>query len=165
MNHQIGIKMIKKVANCLYAHSSNVEELLINIPDNLKNDLKNFLTDNIYSFNDINNIVIKVNTYKKTFSIIKTKDWDFKFEPIIIYSATFNHNGQLMYERNYKKNYPIYHKKYMFVAEDYNGFNIKECKDRVDYYESIIPNFNSIKNKIGYLDFWSDLLKQYNIVL
>ena len=153
--------MIKQVRNCLYAHKSNIEEL----SEKLDVKEQGFLMDFIYNFMSEDFDVIKFDKENKHISIIKCIEWDKVFEPKILNVDIYTYDLKHIKHIKYNNNNPIYHNKWMFVSNDYSGFDINESKERTKMLEITIPCYSTIKNKIGRINFWSELLKQYNIEL
>ena len=56
----------------------------------------------------------------------------------------------------------MYHNKWQFVSSNYTGFDVEESKKRTKEWNSI-PNIKSMKSKIGNVDFWHNLLREYNL--
>lgn len=164
--------MVKSVFSAIYAHKSNINELLQKINPSQRKIIELFLSQNQdkYDFD-----VIKVDTYKKIISLISCEDFNSVPEPVIRNVKTWNYKYRYdnessvvifpMKEKIYKNNPFIYHNKWMFVSDDYNGFDVNLSKQRTKMLRISIPNYWEISNKIGRIDFWTDLCNQYNIPL
>ena len=82
-------------------------------------------------------------------SFINSPDFDTNPEPIITDLYIYKDN-KLTYipERDKKQ---IYHHKWLFVKDDYNGFDIEESKERSAKWLAL-PNIDF--SRIGYQDYW-----------
>ena len=92
--------------------------------------------------------VVKYNPTTKVFSFIVSRDFDTNPEPSINGGITVNSNG-------FVKSFPeagwIYHHKWMWVADDYTGFDVKESKLRSLEWTSL-PNID--RTRIGQKKYW-----------
>lgn len=59
----------------------------------------------------------------------------------------------------------VYHKKYMFVAPNYTGFDIDAEKNRAEKYDELLKMHEDkkIKSKIGYRKKWDEVLEWMNM--
>ena len=158
--------MIKRVGTAKYAHKSNVKELVakcFKTPVEEKLFLQ-FLNKVI--LHDISFDIIKYD--KGTVTLISSPDWNTANEPIVGTCYRWKLVEWLREDwvnpiitQNYKQ---IYHNKWMFVADNYSGFSIERAKQRSALWNSL-PDIQSVKNKIGYKDFWAQYLAKYGIPL
>lgn len=149
--------MVKKVCGAIYAHESNIDELMEYVPSDLVNELNNLLENTDFEYT-----VVKYDNDNVT--LIYSPDWDTANEPIVgkLYrykAGEWDKEPKVM--ENWKQ---IYHNKWQFVADDYMGFDIDEAKERTALWNSI-PGINDLKSKIGYKNFWIELLDKNNIQL
>lgn len=143
--------MVKKVVNAYYAHRSNINELLQHIPEDDRESLIALLTREA----ERDFAIVKYD--KGNVTLISSPDWDEANEPLVgrCYRWKVGHWDEAPVVRdNFKQ---IYHCKYMFVAVDYDGFDINQAKERAKQWNAI-PNLN--KGKIGYKSYWVELLKE-----
>ena len=96
-------------------------------------------------------------------SFIASPDWDTAREPLVgdsyvtdIFDVQF---------KTIKSKGQIYHHKWMFVSDDYNGFNIQESKEWSDIWTKILPRNREVKSRIGYKKYWNEILKEFNLPL
>ena len=61
--------------------------------------------------------------------------------------------------KNSKNNPLIFHRRYLFVNDDYTGFNVSADRKRAERWEK----FPHDTNKIGRLSYWTDFLKKHGI--
>lgn len=152
---------MKKVCNNWYVHISNTLELYDYIAFKCGqaecqrvNETVNLLRKKFPEGN-----IIKYNSKTKDITIIGSRDWNTANEPEIHWSYIQKYTGEGVY---YKGKGQIYHNKWQFVAEDYKGFDVQKAKERTDEWNSI-PNIKSHKSKIGYKNYWVQLLKENNL--
>ena len=93
--------------------------------------------------------VVKFNPKTGTFSFIKSNDFDTEHEPSVNGGITVKADGS-------SKPFPdagwIYHHKWLWVADDYQGFDVEESKRRSLNWVSL-PNID--KSRIGQRTFWN----------
>ncbi len=145
---------MKKVVNSLYVHKSNIDELgkeLVEIVRDREKMIENFEYD-----------IIKFDKDTLNVTFIECKEFDKVHEPLVGKQYLTKKNGE-------KKIMPskgqIYHKKYLFVDKNYQGFDIKVEKSRAEYYDKMLVNHEDkkIKSKIGYKSKWLEVLKWLNL--
>lgn len=150
---------MKKVCQCLYVHKSNIDELFQNIGYLEKEKILSIIKskkENGFDFQ-----VIKYNVKDRKLSLIQSPDWDTANEPIVGDSFMIDIiSGEEKLTKKKPNNPQIYHSKELFVAPDYKGFDIAKAKERTKLWNSI-PNIN--KNKIGYKNYWIDILSENGI--
>lgn len=151
--------MIKRVGYNLYAHKSNLEELR----SKLSNEMKGFLNAVLITVEhdlDIPYHIVKVDTKKKRVSVIECPTWNKYYEPIVGDSYCFNMET-IAYSMK-KGGNKVYHHRWMFVSENYKGFDIKKSQERTwELWDN--PEFQENKNRVGNLDYWLDFLKRYKM--
>ena len=145
---------MKKVVNSLYVHKSNIDELgkeFVEVVRNREKMIENFEYD-----------IIKFDKDTLNVTFIECKEFDNVHEPLVGRQYLTKKNGE-------KKIMPskgqIYHKKYLFVDKDYQGFDIEVEKRRAEYYDKMLINHEDkkIKSKIGYKSKWLEVLKWLNL--
>lgn len=150
--------MHKKIGGSIYIHKSNLEELKEIIEENIFLRIMEASKNLPDSFNFE---IIKYNKKDNKVSFIDSSDWNTAREPLVGDSyVTFidDFNFKLI-----KSKGQIYHHKWMFVSNDYNGFDIEESKNWSKVWTDVIPNEKSIKSRIGYKKYWDEILKEYNL--
>lgn len=150
--------MMKIVMNTYYVHKSNWKELLkVLVPSEIRT-LVNVMEN---TEGDFNYEVIKFDRVNHKISFIDSPDWDTANEPIVGDSHVYDiDNDTIIYRKGREKNPQIYHNKWMFVSNDYKGFDIDKAKQRTELWNSI-PNID--KKRIGNRDYWVELLAENNI--
>ena len=140
----------------LYVHKSNLSELG---EENVKivEERKKLIGDFDYD-------VIKFDTDTENITFIECPEVDKIHEPMV-------GKQYLTKKKKKKKLMPskgqIYHKKYMFVAENYTGFDIEAEKKRAEKYDEMLKKHEDkkIKSKIGYRKKWIEVLAWMNMEL
>lgn len=111
--------------------------------------------------------IVKVDVKNNKVSFIKSPDWDTAREPLVgdAYMIDLNENAPLRKRtvKITKSKGQIYHHKWMFVADDYQGFDIEESKKWSEKWQSVIPAERGIKSRIGYKKYWDEYLKEYGL--
>lgn len=148
--------MLKRVGTSLYTHISNISELLSKLSADEQQRVVYTTSNADHKF-----AIIKYNKQSKNLSLIECDTWDMLNEPIVGDAHTYKLNGDY---KVIKGGVNVYHSKELFVADDYKGFDLEQAKQRTIEWNNI-PNIKSIKNKIGNLKFWTQLLKENGVAL
>lgn len=151
---------MKKIGGCLYIHCSmynNVDADIVNkIDDALtimvsKGMLPEWLMSEVY----------KIDLKNNTVSFIESEDWNSAREPQV--GDAYNVNLTTKEIKKIKSKGQIYHHKWMFVSDDYDGFDVEESKRWSEKWQSVIPQDKKIKSRIGYKKYWDEYLKEYGL--
>ena len=130
----------KQMGNTIYLHKSVKHKLpapLLEIAESLLPP--NFSYDNIkYDGNNSN------------LTFISSPNWDTAEEPIVGDAILIRGDGSSRFMKQ-KSNPQIYHHKWLFVDDNYPGFNTEESKQRSEKWVTL-PDIEF--NKIGYKDYW-----------
>lgn len=94
--------------------------------------------------------VVKYSERSKTVSFVETPDFDRTPEPEIGQVLTFKFSGEASRRKPLSDPY-IYHHKWLFVMDDYNGFDIEESKRRSRLWLSL-DGIDS--RRIGKKSYW-----------
>lgn len=152
---------MKKVVNCYYYHLSDVKNLIDSLNDEEIKAWKKAISlvdeyiekNKIFWFD-----VVKFDKKNCNFTFIYCKDFDNEREPEITLCILVKKNQEI---KVMKGRGQIYHAKYMFVKENYRGFNIEESKKWYETWNKIIPK--ELKKNIGYKKNWIEILEKYNL--
>ena len=136
----------KKMGDDLYFHKMYVDEY---VDLNFYNKLKSFLPEG-FQFN-----IIKYNDKFKTISFINSPDFDRADEPIVGDAIKVREDGTITMTRQ-KRIPQIYHHKWLFVKDDYKGFDINKSKKRSEEWLQVSDKINM--SKIGTLNYWQDVV-------
>ena len=157
---------MKKIGGCVYMH--------ISMRTKVDEKIKNMIADaervfrKVIGMKDFMEVeIVKVDVKNNKVSFIKSPDWDTAREPLVgdAYMIDLNENAPLRKRtvKITKSKGQIYHHKWMFVADDYQGFNIEESKKWSEKWQSVIPAERGIKSRIGYKKYWDEYLKEYGL--
>ena len=151
--------MIKRVGYNLYAHKSNIAELKSKLSERLIGYLDAVIICMEKEI-DAPYHIIKVDTKGEKISLIECFDWDKHYEPIVGDSYCFDiSKGTYSMKKGGTK---VYHHRWMFVSENYKGFDLEKSKQRT-WMLWDIPEFQECKNKVGSLKYWEEFLKKYKL--
>jgi hypothetical protein len=139
----------KQVGNTIYLHKSVEDRLPHNILNNIKDTLPTDFTYDIVKYDEKNGNI----------TFISSPDWDTSEEPLVGDAILIRGDGSKRYMKQ-KSSPQIYHHKWLFVNDDYGGFNVKDSIERSEKWLKI-PNIEF--NKIGYKNYWeSNVIPQIN---
>jgi hypothetical protein len=96
--------------------------------------------------------VVKINLRNDSVSFIQCPDFDTEHEPAITAIVVVNASGQM--QRRHTPSDPyIYHHKWLFVLDDYKGFDVAESRARSKHW----INLSGIdRSRIGRKSFWEE---------
>ena len=153
------IKLIKRVGYNLYAHKSNIAELMSKLSKEMCIMLGSVIAC-METEIDAPYHIIKVDTKNEKISLIECSDWDKHYEPIVGNSYCFDCKTMAYSMR--KGGTKVYHHRWMFVSETYDGFDLEKSKQRT-WLLWDIPEFQECKNNVGSLKYWEEFLKKYKL--
>lgn len=150
--------MMKKVGYAFYVHKSNLNELLsvLSIEDREK-VVRVIDLSQMFLFVDFD--IVKFDSKTKNVSLIRCSTWDTLNEPIVEDSYCFHPDFSYKVIKGGTK---VYHNKWQFVSENYQGFDVEKAKLRTEEWNRI-PNIKNLKSKIGNKDYWYALLRDNNL--
>jgi len=96
--------------------------------------------------------VVKLNLANKSFSFIAVADFDTAPEPTIGTVITVSTDGSCRRIQPPEDPY-IYHHKWLFVADDYDGFDVEESKARSRAWMTLA---NIDRTRIGKKSYWQE---------
>ena len=130
----------KQVGSTIYLHKSVEDRLPSDLLEKVKPQLpSNFQYD-----------IVKFDEKNGNLTFISSPDWDSSYEPLVGDAFLIRGDGSTRYMKQ-KKSPQIYHHKWLFVNDDYNGFNTEESKERSSKWLKL-PDIEF--NKIGYKNYW-----------
>jgi len=134
------------------------------INDFMTNEMFNYYIKDIpksFSFD-----IIRYNEKEKELMLIKTKDFNSSHEPIIedSYKISIINSVKINYKKSTLENPLIYHHKWLFVKDDYKGFDVSESKKRSHEWKSVLGVNKELSVKIGRKLFWDNWLIENNLV-
>jgi hypothetical protein len=97
--------------------------------------------------------IVKYNASKGSFSFIGSPDWNTANEPIVGDSYKVSSSGEVTITRQ-KADPQIYHHKWNFVRDNYDGFDVRQSIQRsIDWYRDAKEEVNMFK--IGTKSYWN----------
>lgn len=147
----------KKIGGTLYIHKSALDVLNIHMMNAIGS--ATFCLEEPFKFE-----IIKINMKAGIVSFIDSPDWDESRNPTVGDSISVNINTGKCTRR--KGGSQVYHKKYLFVKPDYEGFDINEAKEWSDYWENhpavarIKSREKHFRSMIGSKEYWEDYVLQ-----
>ena len=132
----------KQMGDAIYVHKSAEDIIPIDILENGKDYLP-------YNFHYE---IIKYNKKNGNISFIDSPDWNIAPEPIVGDIILVKGDNTLKFIKQ-KSPPQIYHHKWLFVRDDYEGFDVEKSKERSKKWLSI-PDIEY--NKIGYKNYWDN---------
>ena len=130
----------KEIGGCVYVHRS-YEQLLGPAVEHAKAALPS----------PFDYTVVKLNLKNNAVSFICCPDFDGQEEPEIHEIATISADGALLMRKRSTDPY-IYHHKWLFVADDYPGFDVEKSKSR----SRVILNLKDVnRRRIGKKSYWT----------
>lgn len=151
---------MKKIGTAIYTHCSNCKSLseehqkLIDMAITIMSDA------NMYE-QWLGCVVYKIDIKKNTVSFIESKNFDTAREPEVGNAYTVNLDTKKI--KIIKSKGQIYHHKWMFVEEDYCGFDVEDSKRWSGEWQAVIPSDKTIKSRIGYKKYWDEYLREYGL--
>lgn len=135
----------KKMGNDLYVHRDYVDST--SIPqDEYKMAVSKL--PNGYEYT-----AVKYNSKDNSFSFIQSPDFDTADEPTVGVSLKVSSDG------NVKRTNPpsdpwIWHNKWMWVGDDYTGFDVEKAKERSKKWKDYIGVNRDVSSRIGKKSYW-----------
>jgi len=127
----------KRMGDCLYVHK-NYTHLL---------DQDLYQAAKAYASQPFD--IVKINTGQRRVSFIASPNWDSAPEPTVGASElVYPHSGSVL---EYAERGMIYHHKWLFVGDDYSGFDVEESYERSRKWLSL-PDVDM--NRIGQKTYW-----------
>ena len=145
--------MLKHVGTAYYVHKSNVSELIKKVvPKELQPDFYCLLHSIDYAY-----AIIKYDGNNVTF--ISSPDFLTVHEPLVGYCYRYRENEWKKPPKVRKDFKRVYHHRWMFVASDFDGFDVEKEKART----KLLNSLNLDKKRIGNKNYWNKILKEYKL--
>lgn len=142
----------KKIKDKVYFHLDYISDV---VPSDEVHRAYNILEEHYQDVNDYN--VVVYDPENKTLRFVECPDFDTASEPLVGSSVTVNlETGQM--KEGYTRT--IYHHKWLFVKDDYTGFDVDESYEWSKKWLSKLPEQADGTNK----ERWIEQLQRYNIV-
>lgn len=134
----------------LFLEKKLYEQLLQNLPDN-------------YEFT-----ILRLSESKKEVTFIQCVDFDISNEPVVGCSIKMSLAwvGEHLYTltKPSDTNPLIYHHKWLFVSDDYSGFDVAASKQRSLEWKSVLGVNRSISSRIGRMKYWDEWLNKNQLL-
>ena len=147
----------KKIGNQIWIHKNYITDIMtVNEYLDYENELP---TD--YQFN-----LLRIDLKTNEIAFINSPDFNDSNEPLVGQSIRVSKKEDsfsLSKIQNPPKDPLIYHHKWLFVKDDYKGFDINESKKRSIEWKTKLGIDKSITSRIGRLSFWENWLAENNL--
>ena len=146
----------KQMGNTIYIHKSAEDIIPRDVLENGEEKLPDQFTYEIIKYDDVNNNI----------TFINSPDWNVADEPLVGDAFLIRGDGSTRFIKQ-KDSPQIYHHKWLFVRDGYNGFDVPASKERSNKWTKL-PNIEY--SKIGYKNYWDNNVvplmeyKKYNLL-
>jgi hypothetical protein len=134
----------KKIGGDLYVHRGYAREA--GIPEDILRAAISKLPDG-FEYQ-----VIKYNPKEQSFSFIHSPDFDTADEPVSGTSYKVRADGRVTVTKQLTDPW-IYHHKWMWVPDDYAGFDVEQSKQRSKDWQSVVSKDDM--SRIGKQSYWN----------
>lgn len=143
-------KVGKDIGGFVYFHKNYIKEFPL-WEDNIINKSKLLPKD--FKWN-----TLKYNTKLGNVTFINSPNFDTADEPISADNYTVDNDGNLKHYK-FPNNPSIWHHKWIWVMDDYKGFNVEESKKRSIFWNKELEGYHDpkIRSKIGSAKIWNEL--------
>lgn len=141
----------KDIGDSIYIHINYANDI---IPEHIYEKFRKYLKDD-FLFN-----ILKIKKDLSSISFINSRDFDTSDEPSLYESIKVDNDGKIKYTKYDEFNPPIYHHKWLFVKDDYKGFDVEESKERSKIW---LSKKDIDFTRIGYKKYWDNFIKKINI--
>lgn len=107
---------------------------------------------------NMDSIVVRYDTKTEDVCFIESADFNESDEPIVGRSLLLRGNKPPKLTTP-SEDPLIYHHKWMFVKDDYQGFDVEQSKQRSIWWKSQMGKDRYLSNRIGRLSFWQSWIK------
>ena len=129
----------KEIAGAIYVHRE-YEEVLGEVVVKAKHELPAGFEYH----------VVKYDQRTGNVSFVETNDFDTAEEPAVGKIVTVRADGTIRHQMQ-QEDPPIYHHKWLFVRDDYGGFDVEASKRRSEIWAAL-PGVD--RSRIGRLSYW-----------
>jgi len=136
----------KKVGSCIYIHRLYEDEV---VPESILEQAKESAGEVIDGY-----IAVRYDMRTNAVCFQFSPDFDTADEPIVGDCVLVKKDGSVKITKQ-KNNPQIWHHKWMWVKEDYPGFDYEASKKRSWLWQPHVSNEE--RNKIGYKDYWDSI--------
>lgn len=149
-----GKRVGKLMMGAIYIHKSAISTLSI--------DEKTLYNNKLQYIGDFSFDIVKINLKESSVSFIQSPDWDVNPEPSVGDSIIVKSNNSIKITKGSNL---IYHHKWMFVSDNYTGFDVAESKQRSELWMNhpkILTlksdKYEKFNSKIGRREYWNNMV-------
>ena len=147
---------MKKIGGAIYVHKSNMESLSLEEMNLVSTRLEQILAT---EYRLVNFEIIKI--AGDSVSFIECEGWNTLREPIVGDAYNVKADGSIKVTKKRENNPQIYHHKWMFVADDYDGFDVEKEKEWSKKWQSVVPK--GLSSSLGSQENWLNFLREYGL--
>ena len=115
------------------------------------------LTEFLAHFNHIKYNIVKLRKNRSEIFLVDCVDFDYADEPTVGTVTRINmKTGEIISTQ--KIDYLVYHHKWLWVADDYEGFDVQEAKERSER----ILKARLDSHPIGHIKYWQQMIALHN---
>lgn len=144
-NNNVG----KRIGGYVYFHRQYAKDF------NVVGVIADIAKRNVFITDEYNLVKLALNGVSIT--LLRVPDWDKVDEPKLTASFRYNFIDKEGDFKVYGSNPPVYHHKWLFVKDNYEGFDVEASKRRSAWIESLPVR----KNNIGYQWQWDKILAKF----
>ena len=100
-------------------------------------------------------ICIRFDTMSDCVAFQFSEDFDTSDEPTVSKTVSVARNGKVLIKYSAQGNEQIWHHKWLWVMDDYKGFDVEAAKERSRLWLPHVKKHE--KNKIGYRKYWDSI--------
>lgn len=149
-------RKVKKIGGAIYVHKSNMESLSLEEMNLVSTRLEQILAT---EHRLVNFEIIKI--AGDSVSFIECEGWNTLREPIVGDAYNVKADGSIKVTKKRENNPQIYHHKWMFVADDYDGFDVEKEKEWSKKWQSVVPK--GLSSSLGSQENWLNFLREYGL--
>lgn len=147
-------KVGKRMVGKIYAHRNYEDEV---VPADLLARAKEIFNQSF----DLDYVCIRFDTKSRVVAFQCSPDFNESDEPIVGDTVSIYPDKDEVKLTPQKNNPQIWHRKYLWVKDDYKGFDVDESKRRAELYDAHLTKYD--KSRIGYLSYWNRFKKRVGI--
>ncbi|QFT40080.1 MULTISPECIES: hypothetical protein [unclassified Vibrio] len=98
--------------------------------------------------------VVRLDLTTRDIALIRCEDFDGQHEPVIVETLNLSSGKRTTSNTNPL----IYHHKWLFVTDEYAGFDVAAAKARSERWQLHSPRTRNFTSRIGRLNYWRDWL-------
>lgn len=144
----------KRIGNTIYVHKDYVKTTLDFATERIK-EAKKILGSQLKEYT-----AVRFDVKSGNVAFIYSPGFDVEDEPIVGKSILVKADNSVKITPQ-KKDPQIWHHKWLWVEDDYKGFDVEKSKERSNLWKDKVSKEE--KRKIGYNSFWNKIKEKYEI--